>query len=115
MFIKKEDMKASMAVYMNMIKDGHIEGVNVKEIYTIPAMVTKAISEHVWSYGCVVEHIHFIKVPNVNFERVLTGYDVKVIAKSPKHEFKINADAKIRFFRDQKSDLYGKFFEKHLH
>ncbi|UYD60351.1 hypothetical protein OPFAMLBM_00352 [Aeromonas phage avDM12-TAAL] len=126
MFIKKEDMKASMAVYMNMIKDGHIEGVKVKEIYTIPVMIKKTAYELdmkiVGGVPFCAGVVREIKVPNVNFERELIGYDVVVVAKQKpvKHDFRMTEGCIMKTSDMLKAYVYAKQnmpkkVEKHLH
>ncbi|AUE22594.1 hypothetical protein Ah1_00053 [Aeromonas phage Ah1] len=87
MFIKIQDMKASLAVYQQMIANGHIEGIRIKEIFTIPAMIKKTVTGSLFQtiHGVVVHQFveREIKVPNINAERELIGYDVVVVAKKP--------------------------------
>ncbi|AAQ17717.1 hypothetical protein Aeh1ORF057c [Aeromonas phage Aeh1] len=119
MFIKKEDMKASMAVYQQMIANGHIEGVKIKEIFTIPAMIKKTVQVFAVQvvYGVPmyvpINRESEIKVPNVHCKRELVGYDVTVIAKSPVLFEGIVARPEFRYtFNKQK---HYEFMKKCLH
>ncbi|ADQ52772.1 hypothetical protein CL89_gp053 [Aeromonas phage PX29] len=117
MFIKKEDWKASLAVYQQMIANGHIEGIRIKELFTIPVMIKKKVTGYLFRtiHGVVVQEQveREIKVPNIDGERELIGYDVTVVAK--KHVLFEGIVARPEFGYTFNRKKHHEFMKKCLH